>query len=108
MSTLMWTGCFRPILLKKSAMVSTAESTRLRLKSLLPAENFELKFRIATRKKVFFSSQYAVDPKDRLFQHNRRKLSWPLRVIFASRPFLIDQREDRGLPILVVMFVVSQ
>jgi hypothetical protein len=37
-----------------------------------------------------------------------RKLSWPLRVVFASRPFLIDQRQDRGLPIHVVLFVVGQ
>jgi hypothetical protein len=48
-----------PILLKKSPWFPQQKSKRLRLKSLLCAEDSGLRFRVAARKKGIFISQYA-------------------------------------------------
>jgi len=53
------TGRGRPILLKKSAMVSTAENYALEIEIFTLTEDSGLRFRVAARKKGIFSSQYA-------------------------------------------------
>ena len=48
----------RPILLRKSAMVSTAEKYAFEIEIFTLSRGFGLRFRVAARKKGIFSSQY--------------------------------------------------
>ncbi len=51
-------GSNRPILLKKSAMVSTVEKYVSELEIFALSRGFEFRFRVDARKKSIFSSQY--------------------------------------------------